>query len=167
MSQIHRIGILSDTHIKTLSPHLIELFKTTLGDCPRLLHAGDVVHPSVLEELEAHGWEVVAVRGNMDLHPGLGTLPHSRLVKVGELQLGLCHGGGSPTRILDRVFEQFLPSPPPLIVYGHTHEAADCLHRGVRFINPGSPTEKRWADHHTVGRLTVEGAEAHFEVVCL
>ena len=64
-----RIGVLSDTHIPTrarcLPPEIFTVFKNV----ELILHAGDLVDPLVLSELETLA-PVQAVAGNMD-PPGL------------------------------------------------------------------------------------------------
>ena len=51
------------------------------------------------------------------------------------------------------------------VVFGHSHlplhERAD----GFQIFNPGSPTERRRAPHHTMGLAEVEGGRAVFTLV--
>ncbi len=164
MTEIHKIGLLSDTHLQSLSSDLLEKCRTHFGDCPLIFHAGDVTAPGVLTELETYGWKVVAVRGNMDVHPELGKLPRKRVVNIGELSVGLCHGWGAPASIKERILAEF-SSPPQVIVYGHTHQFDDSSYGGVRFLNPGSPTDKRWAPYKSMARLVVEGMDVRCEMI--
>lgn len=164
MPEIHKIGLLSDTHLQSLSADLLKKCRKHFADCPLIFHAGDVTAPGVLAELETYGWKVIAVRGNMDVHPELGNLPVKRVIRVGELSVGLCHGWGAPASIKERILGEF-SSPPPIIVYGHTHQFDDSHYAGVRFLNPGSPTDKRWAPFVSMARLVVEGKNALCELI--
>lgn len=161
---VETVGVISDTHLQAASPELLALLGSLLGDCTRLLHAGDIVDRGVLDLL-ASRFGVEAVRGNMDMGPDLRDLPRKRLVRVGGLEVGLCHGAGSPGSIEQYLINQFAPSPPRVIVYGHTHRASDRTVEGVRLLNPGSPTDRRSAPLCTVGRLTVSGEDVRFEVI--
>ena len=54
------------------------------------------------------------------------------------------------------------------VVFGHSHmplheRAAD----GFQIFNPGSPTERRRAPHHTMGIARVEKGELRFELIDL
>lgn len=118
----------------------------------------------MLEEISAH-FEVIAVRGNMDFGPEMEGLPRRRVVRIGSLDVGLRHGDGSPNGIEERILAEFGAPPPDLIVYGHTHRAADRLVGGVRFVNPGSPVHGRSESGGSVGRLTVTGTRARFEII--
>lgn len=167
MTTIHKIGVLSDTHLNNLTPELLEICENHFKDCSKIFHAGDVTNPLVLEELNAHGWEVLAVRGNMDLHPGLAHIPRKRVVKLGDVSVGMCHGWGGPGSIKERVLGEFQSSPPSIILYGHTHNADDSTYGGVRFLNPGSPTDKRRAPFASAARLLVQGKDVNFELIRL
>lgn len=165
MSEPVRVGLLSDTHLSSLSGELLKICQTQFRDVELILHAGDVVAPLVLEELEAHGFRVLAVRGNMDYHSGLGHLPETRVVEVGAVTVGICHGGGSCAGSRLRILERFGDPAPDLIVYGHTHEPDDTVEAGVRFVNPGSPTDRRFAEYRSLGRLTVRGEKVEVELI--
>ncbi len=163
------VGLLSDTHLSSLDGGLLAALKTHLGDAKLLIHAGDVTSPLLLDELQAHGWEVVAVRGNMD--PDLGPdVPQVRWLELGGLRLGVAHGWGPPTGIRRRVLELF-ERKPDVLIYGHTHVPDDSTLDGVRFLNPGSPTDRRFAPFRSLGRLeiseTARGPQAAFRVIRL
>jgi len=54
------------------------------------------------------------------------------------------------------------------VVFGHSHSP---LHErapdGFQIFNPGSPTERRRAPHHTMGIATVQGGRVTFELIAL
>lgn len=160
------VGVLSDTHLSTCTPELLALCEAHFADCDRILHAGDWVTYEVLRALEDL-WQVDAVRGNMDFDPDLRRLPQTRVVTVGGGQVGLCHGHGAPGGIEARVVTAFGDAPPPVIVFGHSHAPTDTQYHGIRLINPGSPTDRRWAPFRSVGRLTVTDGQVDFEIIPL
>ncbi|MFH2007431.1 MAG: metallophosphoesterase family protein [bacterium] len=160
------VGVLSDTHLGECTAELLKVCETHFHDCERILHAGDVVSLAVLRGL-APRWEVLAVRGNMDFAPDLRELPRRRVVQVGGLWVGLRHGDGGAGSIESRLLGEFGSRPPPAIVYGHTHEAADLTFQGVRLLNPGSPTDRRWAPYRSVARLTINGDRIDFKIIAI
>lgn len=142
--------MISDTHLAgdPLPGEVIE----ALSGSDMILHAGDIVEMSVLEQLSAIA-ETVAVRGNMDYGETARVLPERRIVQAAGVELGLVHGWGSPAGIVDRlsgVFEEV-----DGVVFGHTHDPVVEWRGGVLFFNPGSPTDRRFAKRHTVGLLEV------------
>ncbi len=74
------VAVISDTHLPRSSRRIPEACLDRLGEADLILHAGDVVAASVLDELETLGPPVRAVRGNMD-EPALRELVelHERL----------------------------------------------------------------------------------------
>lgn len=162
--EIIRIGVLSDTHTDELS----ETFRRTLTQrfvgCSAIIHAGDVTRMAVLDALEALGFAVWGVRGNMDGHPEMRSLPAKRTMTLGTVRVGVCHGWGAPDGIRRRILESFRPDPPSVIIYGHTHEAADVTECGVRFLNPGSATRPRFG-RPSLGLLSVVDRTLYFEII--
>jgi putative phosphoesterase len=160
------VGVLSDTHLAACTPELLAVCEAHFGTCDRILHAGDSVSHKVLQTL-GERWRVDAVRGNMDAEPDLLRLPETLVVSVGGLAVGLYHGHGAPGGIEARVVAAFGDTVPPVIVFGHSHSAADTVFQSVRLLNPGSPTDRRWAPYRSIGRLTVSGDLVEFEIISL
>ena len=86
-----RIGVVADTHVGEHLPELPGEVCEVLAGVDLILHAGDIVEPSVLDELGAVA-PVVAVRGNHDERTGHRDLPRDVLVRVGGARIGLTHG---------------------------------------------------------------------------
>lgn len=127
----------------------------------RILHAGDVGDPHVLDELRAIA-SVTAVYGNVD--PPGGRLEARHRVSAGGLTIEVTHGHehGSPTP------EKLLAaSDADVIVFGHTHRAL--VHRaGSRLVvNPGAAGPKRFDTVPSVARLTIDAGRAEVEIVPL
>lgn len=161
-----RIAVVSDTHIParahTLPPRLLEL----LQGAELILHAGDLVDESVLDELRALA-PVEAVAGNMDpysLHRSLG---RRKLVRIGAVTVGLVHGDGARSNTFTRALETFsgVKQQPQAIVFGHSHKPLCCRHEGILMFNPGSATDPRRSPQPSCGFLSIEGGNIDGEII--
>jgi putative phosphoesterase len=130
-----------------------------------IIHAGDLTALSVLEELRAYG-PVVAVYGNVD-EPGVrDVLPADAELDLDGSRIAVIHDAGRRSGRLERLRRMFPHSNA--VVFGHSHlplhaTAGD----GFQIFNPGSPTDKRRAPHHTMGVASVERGRLTFELVDL
>ncbi len=146
-----KIGVLSDTHLKSIPRHLGGVIDHHFKDADIILHAGDVVESAVLDYFADR--EVMAVAGNMDSHHLKNLYPFKRVFPIKGFRVGLIHGWGSPVGIEDRIRKEF--DDVDILIYGHTHNPASHTKDGVFFFNPGSPTCKRFAAHNTIGILEI------------
>jgi uncharacterized protein len=129
-----------------------------------ILHAGDVVAASVLEDLRELA-PVEAVAGNMDDAELLAILPERRVVEIAQVRIGLVHDAGPRVGRGERLVVAFLGCDA--VVYGHTH-LPDVSRVGETWVlNPGSPTERRGAPAHSMLMLEVESGEIRPELVTL
>jgi len=171
-SGIARLGVVADTHIpdrmKALPPRLFDV----LRGVDLLLHAGDISHPRVLDEL-AQIAPVVAVQGNRDIwYRANWRLPLQMVVQVGEVRIGMAHGHGGLagyireklmyytvgyyfSRYEARMLNWF--NNVQALVFGHSHHPVNEVRDGVLLFNPGSVGP----DYETgrgaaVGMLTVD-----------
>ncbi|MDW7729098.1 MAG: YfcE family phosphodiesterase [Dethiobacteria bacterium] len=166
-SEITEIGVISDTHIparaRYLPPEIFREFK----DVQLILHAGDLVDEKVMIELSALA-PVEAVAGNMDsfwLQRKLGKL---KLIRIGQLAIGLLHGDIAGRRVsFDQVQKLFLPLQPQAIVFGHLHEPLNRSHEGTLFFNPGSATDPRRVARPSIGRLRITKGSIQGEIIYL
>ncbi|MCJ7744964.1 MAG: metallophosphatase family protein, partial [Actinobacteria bacterium] len=76
-----------------------------------------------------------------------------RFIEIGEFRIGLTHGQGGPSGIVERVASEF--REVDCIVFGHTHNALVREIEGVLFFNPGSPTDRKFTRRNTLGILEV------------
>ena len=131
-----------------------------------IVHAGDFVALSVLEELRALA-PVEAVYGNMDEPALRESLPEERVVEVAGARIGVVHVPGPAAGREARLAARFPGCEA--VVYGHTHlpQVARVGPGGVWILNPGSPTERRRGPVHSMLVLEVEGAEIRPELVTL
>jgi uncharacterized protein len=135
-----------------------------LDEAELILHAGDFVGASVLEELKRLG-TVEAVVGNMDEPALRDALPTRRVVEVEGVRIGMVHIPGPGVRRGERLVAGFPGCDA--VVYGHTHIPDVSRTGDVWVLNPGSPTDRRGAPAHSMLMLTIESGEIRPELVTL
>lgn len=148
------IGVLADTHLEDFPGGvrlLDDLYRRHLEGVSLILHAGDMVNPDIFSVFE--GIPVYTVRGNMD--PCVPGVPLKRVVEVEGFRIGLIHGWGPAEGIENRVLKEFWGQTIDALVYGHSHYPANHRRSGVLFFNPGSATDKRRAEHCSIGVLEI------------
>lgn len=150
-----KIGVISDTHLKSPDPVLEYILQESLGDSDLILHAGDIVSHRVLQRLEES--RVIAVCGNMDDHEVADRIPQSRIVPAEGKRIGLMHGWGAKEGLARRVRSHFEPDPPHVIVFGHSHVPFWGIVDGTHMFNPGSAHQARHAGNGTIGVLEITG----------
>lgn len=134
-----KVVCLSDTHLRRRRA-LPAWCLRRLEDADLILHAGDLVALSLLEELERLA-PVAAVRGNMDEIALRERLPARRIAEIGGAKIGLVHDPGPALGRIARL-ERAFPGCDA-VIYGHTH-VPEIQRLGHRLIlNPGSPTAPR------------------------
>jgi putative phosphoesterase len=129
-----------------------------------ILHAGDFVAASVLEELRKLA-PVEAVAGNMDEADLLAVLPERRTVEVAGARIGMVHVPGPAVGRGERLAASF-PNCDA-VVYGHTHIPDVSRVAETWILNPGSPTERRGAPSHAMLMLEVDSGQIRPELVTL
>jgi putative phosphoesterase len=148
------VGVISDTH-GLLRPEALD----ALRGADRILHAGDVGKPEVLDELRRLG-PVFVVRGNVDHGEWALRLPVSEIVQVGEQSLHMLHDIGE----LDL-------NPPTAgfaaVIFGHSHQPSIEVRDGVLFLNPGSAGPRRFKLPVSIARIRVSGGDLDPEIVTL
>ena len=128
-----RIGVISDTHVKTVDELPAKILKNLTG-VDLIVHAGDFTDKAVLDGLKTIG-AVKAVAGNMDSGELQKELPQKELFVFDGKKIGLIHGSGGPRGIAVRVRELF--DDADIIIYGHSHEACNRYIKGSLMFNPG------------------------------
>jgi putative phosphoesterase len=146
-----KIGVISDTHIRTMTFDLEKVILKHFSDVDMIFHAGDVVEMEVLHIFQSKKLYLVA--GNMDSSEIKGKNPWKRVLKVGNFKIGMIHGWGSPSGMEQRIQGEF--ENVDCIVFGHTHNPCNRMIGKTLFFNPGSPTDKRFANVNTLGVLMV------------
>lgn len=147
-----RIAVLSDTHLhkgKSLPNFVWE----HLTQIDLILHAGDLTHMGLLEELACIA-TVRAVRGNCDGWDV--TLPDRDIIECGTLKVGLIHGNaGKGKTTPDRAYFALADFQVNLIVFGHSHSPYMEWRNGILLFNPGSPTDKRREQYFSFGLIDI------------
>lgn len=180
------IGLLADTHI----PHRLAALPAAMFDrlsgVDLILHAGDVVDVSVLDDLRRIA-PTQAVRGNLHLQsprPHDQSLPwvldlslhgHRIILSHGHLShwnslwekvwlLHPNHHAFANQRLMRRL-ARALPGAD-VYVFGHSHRSLVARHHGALFINPGAvcPTHGETA---SVARMRVTPAGVEAEILPL
>jgi hypothetical protein len=148
-----KIGLISDTHLSRFDQRLKQISEKYFNDVDLILHAGDIVDLGVLEGFGEK--EVKAVYGNMDPPSLKKVLPEVVTIDIRGFKVALIHGWGMPLGIEARVMNE-IGHQVDCVVYGHTHQACIKDQDGVLFLNPGSPTDKRFTDRNTIGILEID-----------
>jgi len=133
------VGLISDTHIPTRAKAIPKKALDAFKDSSLIIHAGDLIQLSVLNDLERLV-PVVAVCGNVDEHDVKERLPNMDSVGVYNWKIGVIHDAGAlwGTRKMKRIAKQ---NSFDVLVFGHTHRPTFKQENSVLFINPGSPTD--------------------------
>jgi len=189
-----RIGLISDTHIASGMPGLDKLpprIKEVLEGVDAILHAGDMISPFVLDELEEIA-PVLAARGDDDPFSVDGRIKDIHNLHFEGFSLWLCHclpfwmssrslyalfcypswnllrdADDEIDGILQEITRQH-DEVPNVIVFGHAHTVLVHRHSRLLLINPGSPT---LPDHRsmpgTVAILSLSEGKADAEIIQL
>jgi len=147
-----KVGVLSDTHLHRVTKQFREIYDNYLSDKDLILHAGDVVSPEVVDFLGRKHF--YGVSGNMDPLDVQNLLPARKVIEIGGYRLGIIHGWGSSDGLEGRIRSEF--EAVDIIIYGHSHQAANHIRDGVLFFNPGTATGFSSEGLHSLGVLYLE-----------
>jgi uncharacterized protein len=137
-----RLVIVSDTHVPQRARAIPDLLWRAIDDADLVVHAGDWNGLPLLDEFEARAARLLGVRGNNDGPEFDGRLPDTIETKVDGIALAVIHDSGPATGREARMEARF--PEPDVLVFGHSHIPWDTTTpRGLRLLNPGSPTDKR------------------------
>ena len=149
-----RVLLLADTHLPKRAKDLPEQVWTEVDAADVVVHAGDWVEVSVLEDLEARAAKLVGVHGNNDHGELRRRLPEVAYADLAGVRFGVVHETGPATGREQRCSARF----PDLdvLVFGHSHIPWDTTSStGLRLLNPGSPTDRRRQPFATYMTATV------------
>ena len=158
-----RLAIVSDTHLPRGRRELPAACVERLAAADAILHAGDLMELPVLEQLEALGPPVHAVRGNVDSAELQARLPAARVVCAGGARIAMLHDSGPAAGRLERMRRRFPDAD--VVVFGHSHIPLHEERDGFAIFNPGSPTERRRSPRHTMGMATVRDGRVKLELI--
>ena len=123
----------------------------------RVLHAGDLLVPEVLDELQRFA-PVHAVLGNNDVPELAATLPEHLALDLEGVRVAMVHDSGATKGRAGRMKRRFPDAD--VVVFGHSHipinePGVD----GQLLFNPGSATERRRQPHRTYGEIDLRDGE--------
>jgi len=159
-----KILVLSDTHVPIAAHDMPQVVYDEARGADMIIHAGDFIDISLLDKLRSIR-EVKAVYGNMDCIRIRKELKPKELFTVGRFKIGLIHGYGAPSELLEKVKGEF--KGIDCLIFGHSHVATNIKKDGVLYFNPGSPTDKIFASKNSYGILEVTDKRIEGKIVDL
>ena len=137
-----RLLLLADTHVPKRARAIPEQVWRAVDEADVVLHAGDWVTEAVLDDLEARAARLIGVYGNNDGDALRARLPEIAEVVIDGIRFAMIHETGPATGREARCEVQFPDAD--VLVFGHSHIPWNTTTpRGLRLLNPGSPTDRR------------------------
>jgi putative phosphoesterase len=157
--------VLADTHINGSGRgRLPDPAWKALQTADAILHAGDVVSTTFLDELRELA-PVYAVLGNND-RTLVGLLPENVELDLDGVRVAMVHDSG-PRRGREPRMQARFPNAD-LVVFGHSHIPWDAPGvGGQRLFNPGSATQRRLQPARTFGVVRIAKGLALTRIVAL
>ena len=138
-----RVAVISDSH-----GFLRREVVAEIQDCTHIIHAGDIVKETDLDELRLYG-SVYAVRGNNDLwQPGLRDLAGILRFTIAGVSFLMTHDRYDVPRNLEGI---------QAVIYGHTHRYSEEWAEGRLWLNPGSCGYARFGGDVTMAKMRLKG----------
>jgi len=134
--------LLADTHVPKRARELSPDVWAAVEAADIVIHAGDWVDVALLDVLTARARQLIGVWGNND-----GPLLRSRLPFVAHevidgVRFSVVHETGPAAGRATRADAEYPDTD--VLVFGHSHIPWDSFsERGMRLLNPGSPTDRR------------------------
>ena len=125
----------------------------------RIIHAGDVGAPEILDQLATIA-PVTAVRGNIDKGVWARGLAETEVVEVGGVSIYVLHDLGQLD--LNPAAAGFAA-----VISGHSHIPKQETREGVLYFNPGSAGPRRFKLPISVGRLVIENRRLRGELLTI
>ncbi|WP_349897273.1 metallophosphoesterase family protein [Parafrigoribacterium soli] len=137
-----RLLMLADTHVPKRARRLPDEVWREVEKADVVVHAGDWVEASLLDELDARDARVLGVWGNNDDAELRARLPEVARETIDGIRCAVVHETGAAAGREARC-ELAYPDAD-VLVFGHSHIPWDTVTpRGLRLLNPGSPTDRR------------------------
>jgi putative phosphoesterase len=164
MPEIHRIGVISDTHLPARGPRIPDAALRHFESVELILHAGDHSSRAAIDQLSAYA-PVEGVQGNVEDDEIILMLPLTRELMVGGCAIGIVHILGDRADYARTARLQF-PSPR-VVIFGHSHIPYLEDHDGLLLLNPGSATDRRRQPHCSIALLTITDGQPSAEIIAL
>lgn len=150
-----RLLLLADTHLPRRARDLPARVWEEAAAADLVVHAGDWVEASLLDDLEALG-PVLGCWGNNDGFDLRSRLPEVARATVEGVRIAVVHETGPSAGRTERMAAAYPDAD--VLVFGHSHIPWDTTAAGgLRLLNPGSPTDRRRQPHCTY--LTATAAD--------
>lgn len=159
-----RLLLISDTHIPKRARSLPTQVLAEVDAADVVIHAGDWVDAATLDLLEQRSRRLIGVYGNNDGPDLRRRLPEVAEVTLAGVRFAVVHETGPATGRELRADAAYPDAD--VLVFGHSHIPWDTVSpRGLRLLNPGSPTDRRRQPACTY--LTAEVVDARLTAVTL
>lgn len=143
-----RLLLIADTHLPKRAKALPEQVWSEVAAADVVIHAGDWVDVALLDKLEERSARLIGVFGNNDHGVLRERLPELARVELDGVRLAVTHETGA-TKGRENRCDRWFPDDD-VLVFGHSHIPWDSTTaRGLRLLNPGSPTDRRRQPQHT------------------
>jgi putative phosphoesterase len=148
------VGVISDTH----GPLSAEAARA-LDGVDRILHAGDVMDPTAVLDLQRIA-PTTAVKGNMDGYEVSKALDLSptALVEIGGVFFYVLHD-------VDYLDLDPVAAGVGAVIHGHLHRAVVAWRDGVLYLNPGSAGPPRSGRPPTVALVTIDNGRLTPQII--
>lgn len=160
-----RLLLLADTHVPARARDLPAAVWEAVDAADVVVHAGDWVAEPLLDALEGRARRVVGCWGNNDGPALRARLPEVARAVLAGVRLAVVHETGPAGGREQRCDARFADDAD-VLVFGHSHIPWDTTTpRGLRLLNPGSPTDRRRQPHCTY--LTATARDGRLDDVVL
>jgi putative phosphoesterase len=137
-----RLLLIADTHVPIRARDLPAQVWDEVARADVVIHAGDWVDVALLDALEAAAPMVVGCWGNNDGPELRDRLHEVARAELAGVRVAVVHETGLRQRREERMDQWYADTD--VLVFGHSHIPWDTTTpRGIRLLNPGSPTDRR------------------------
>jgi putative phosphoesterase len=157
-----KVAVISDTHTRGMTRTVPFSAWPYLETADHILHAGDVVEPSLLDEMKSLA-PLTVVMGNcdaMDVRDWGAT--DDAEVDLGGIRIAMLHDSGEKNGRRKRMRARFPEAR--VVVFGHSHLPVNEDDGELLLFNPGSPTWPRMAPFPSMGLLWIENGTVEGEI---
>lgn len=166
------IGLISDTHVPSRGPKIPQLiiddFKSKKVDF--IFHLGDYEDINAWKQLinEFGEDKVIGILGNMDHGKLTEILPESIELELFGKKIFMTHGMGGPNAVIRRLNKYHELEHYDIVIFGHVHRPYNETDKdGKLYLNPGTPTDKRFTDINSYGYLRISKDKVEPEIIVL